>query len=87
MLLSPLAEIVGNVGDLGAVFNLAAQFFQVLNDFGRREQNAALNGDRAGAGGHVFQTFAIDRFGQNGCGRGSVTGDIAGSLEATSRTI
>ncbi len=35
-------------------------------------------GDRSGAGGDDFEAFAVDRFGEDGGGRGAVAGDVAG---------
>ncbi len=40
--------------------------------------DAALKAGRIRAGGDVLQAFAIDRFGEDGGGRGAVTGDVAG---------
>jgi len=49
----------------------------MLNRGGDRLVDAALDVDRAGAAGDVFQTFAINRLGQNRRRRGAVAGRVA----------
>ena len=51
---------------------------EVVDDLLDRLLDAAAQGQRVGAGGHVLQALADDRLGQQGGGGGAVTGDVVG---------
>ena len=53
-------------------------FCQLVDDGLDGLADAALERGRVRARGHVLEAFVVDCFGQNGCGRGAVAGDIAG---------
>ena len=40
--------------------------------------HTTLDVNRAGAGGYASETVSVDGFGEHGCGRGAVTGHVAG---------
>src|SRR4051794_35245039 len=50
----------------------------VDDDLVDRLLDAALEGERVGAGGHVLEALADDGLGEHRCGRRAVTGDVVG---------
>ena len=69
----------GDAGDLllaGDLFGLLLA--KVLDDRVDSLLDAAAQGQRVGAGGHVLEALANDDLGQQGRGGGTVTGDVVG---------
>ena len=67
-------------GDLLLGLDVDGHVQQVLGDGGGGLLDAALEGHRVGAGGHVAQALADQGLGQHGGGRRAVTGDVVGLL-------
>ena len=78
MVVSQLAETVATC----LISSLSLTFLAILSrcvDGGLDGLvDAALDADGVGAGGDELQALAINRFGQNGRGRGAVAGGVAG---------
>ena len=78
MVVSQLAETVATC----LISSLSLTFLEILRELlnGGCDGlvDAALDADRVGAGGDVFQAFAINRLGQNRRRRGAVAGGVAG---------
>src|SRR5262249_41757735 len=64
--------------DLFLVLDLLGDLGQVLNGGFNGLLDAALDADRAGAGGHVLEALAENRFRQDGGGGGAVARGVAG---------
>ena len=78
IVLSLLAAMRRDLGDLLLVLGRLGHLLQLLDDLLDRLLDAALEPHRVGAGGHVLQALAEDRLGQHGGGGGAVTGDVGG---------
>ena len=69
----------GHAGDLVLARDLFGLLLaKVLDDSVDGLLDAAAQGQRVGAGGHVLQPLANDDLGQQGRGGGAVTGDVVG---------
>src|SRR5262249_43330391 len=69
----------GHAGDLIFARDLLRLLApQVVDDLLDRLLDAAAQGQRIGAGGHVLQALADNRLRQQGGGGGAVTGDVVG---------
>ena len=69
----------GDAGDLLLAGDLLGLLLaQVLDDLVDGLLDAAAQGQRVGAGGHVLQALADDDLGQQGRRRGAVAGDVVG---------
>ena len=64
--------------DFGRVLDLLGALGDVLDRFGDREVDAALEVHRVHAGGDRLGAFADDRLGEHGRGRGAVAGGVVG---------
>src|SRR5439155_27226521 len=64
--------------DLLLVLVLLGDLVELVHGGGDSLVNAALDADRIGAGGDVFEAFAENRFGQDRRGGGAITGGVAG---------
>src|SRR5690606_16078836 len=79
--LADLGVVGGDRGDLGdglAVLDRAGELLDAGDGGLDGLVDAALQGQRAGAGGHVAEALADDRLAEHRGGRGAVTGDLVG---------
>src|SRR5690606_26107004 len=68
----------GDVGDVGALADLAGAVQQHLGDLLRGRVGALLQRHRRGARGDAAQPLADQRLGQHGGGGGAVAGGVVG---------
>jgi hypothetical protein len=67
-----------HVGDLCAGLDVAGQLADRLRRRPRRPLDAPLEFHRVGAGGHLAEALTDHGLGEDGGGRGAVTGDVVG---------
>ena len=68
----------GQVGDVGAGLERAGLLLELGHDGLDALLQAALDGHRVGARGHVLEAFGDDRLAQHDRGGGAVAGDVVG---------
>src|SRR5579859_1675489 len=76
IVVSQFAETV-HLLDFLLVLHLFGDLVELLNRGRHGLADAALDANRVGAGGDIFQAFAINRFGQHGRRRGAVARGVA----------
>ena len=64
--------------DLIVILYLLAHLGKLLDDTVHSLLDATLERHRVGPGGHIAQSFAVDRFGKHGCRRRAVAGHVGG---------
>ena len=67
-----------DLGDFGVILDLLRKSAELFDDRTHRAVDATLERDRVRAGGHVLETFVVDRFGEDRCGGRPVARGVAG---------
>jgi hypothetical protein len=73
----PVGGDGGDLFDFVLVLDLFGDFVEVNDGGFDGFSDAALDADGVGAGGHVFEAFAEDGFGEDGGGGGAIAGGVA----------
>jgi hypothetical protein len=73
----PVGRNGSDLGDFRAVIDLLGNARQLGDNGLDGLVDAALQGRRIGARGHVLEAFAVDALGEHRGGRGAVAGDVA----------